>query len=157
MHPNYDKTHRAINTHTHTHEETCLCMSGGPNGRLMESLIVKWAVSVLCFIFFDIKIIAGIVWDNVDDDVGSDDCCCTFAAETEDRRAKRSWRRCGPDVASTRRCRMKTYYAGNIKLHTQHLNCVCPPRYQCVCVCLCVCPCVCVCISHMLHAAQRRF
>lgn len=34
---------------------------------------------------------------------------------------------------------MKTYYAGNIKLHTQHLNCVCPPRCQCLCVCMCVC------------------
>lgn len=56
MHPNYDKIHRAINTHTHTEGRGRDVLVA-----VRELLIVKWAVSVLCFIFFDIKIIAGIV------------------------------------------------------------------------------------------------
>lgn len=62
MHPNYDKIHRAINTHTNTHTER----ERDVLVAVRELLIVKWAVSVLCFIFFDIKIIAGIVWVDVD-------------------------------------------------------------------------------------------
>jgi len=129
------------------------------------------------FIFFDIKIIAGIVWDNADVDVwqAADTCrsccccCCTFAAETAAKAASKCssrgssrgnnrgtgkrQRKPAKDLALSWSCRMKTYYTGNIKLHTQHLNCVCPPhRLSDGCVC------VWVCVSHMLHAAiKKRF